>query len=115
MNTNELHNTIREALEKANDINAFAALSALDQLEVQQPSKECHNADHPSILCCPHFFDTTPQHIGGLTVDEVIEITMAVAAEHYKGYVSQGQSVGSPTRLMRNDLRARLTAKLQGK
>jgi hypothetical protein len=50
-------------------------------------------------------------YIGGLSVEEVIEITMAVAAEHYKGYVFQGQSVGTPTRLMRNDLRARLTAK----
>ena len=86
------------------NLSAERILAALDQLEVQQPSKECHNADHPSILCCPHFFDTTPQHIGGLTVDEVMGI--------YHEWDKQAADGIIP---MIPDLRARLTAKLQGK
>lgn len=54
----------------------------------------------------------------GMTVEEtdaIIDSIVSIASKHYKGYVFQGQGVGVPTTMMRNDLRACLTAAINKK
>jgi len=66
----------------------------MDRRQVRRPvvpAKECSDADHPSVLCCPHFFDAAPAKVD-------VDAEMAVVLDWC-----------CPTKDAEDQLRARLT------